>query len=98
LVDEPDSVDHTRRTPLEIAGDAGSIDIVSILLALGQIDLRRLNANGNSILAKSAKYNNGIIKIFFKVDLSLAVQSKLDGTTLLYYAVYAVNAGNVKLV
>lgn len=92
---EPDRHDHTGRTPLALAADIGSIDIVSTLLKSGRVKLTRLGTDEESVLAKCAKYNHRITENILKADPSLVNQSDPDGKTLLHYALHA---GNKELI
>jgi ankyrin repeat protein len=90
----------TGRTPLEIAADAGSIDIATILVASSRSELRCITfntMNKDSILAKVEKYDDRILEILVMADLDQATKSTTtaDGATLLHHAVHA---GKVELV
>jgi ankyrin repeat protein len=95
LDSEPDRHDHAGRTPLALAADLGSIDLVSALLESGRVKLTRLSTPEQSVLVKCAKYNNRITERLLKADPSLVTQSDPDGTTLLHHAL---SAGNNELI
>ena len=92
---EPDRQDHAGRTPLALAADLGSIDLVSALLESGRVELKKLSTHEQSLLVKCANYDSGITERLVEADPSLAAQSDPDGTTLLHHAIFS---GNNKLI
>jgi ankyrin repeat protein len=98
LDSESDVHDHAGRTPLALAADTGSIDLVSTLLESGRVKLTSLTIfgmPGQSVLVTCAKYNHRITEKLLEADPSLATQSDPDGKTLLCHAL---SAGNKELI